>query len=312
MFKVFTIEDSKRKSSRSKADLFEVLVAIELSQHYGLNTKSLEKEKNKLEQEISKFRNGERRTEEQYKRTKILIPFLIKKLDTEVIPSYGKPSEIKWIGRRWQEEATLSDIELIFKSDNSLGISLKSTRQGGGTQKNLGYDKLHQLIGIDINRELNEMWSRIRKDINKGGGELSKMSQKSQQQIKDAKYKFPAIQKIGKKHGLPIQKLAVEQSVALFNQLSRESKLRFLEEIFGSESTKPLLNVLVEGETPKLYWNEDSQVFIKGEIFAEKLKDKSYQIVASGKPIVRLQASFTNGIGISAFCERAFLIVKTR
>lgn len=310
MFKVFTIEDSKRKSSRSKADLFEVLVAIELSQYYGLNTKSLEKEKNKLEQEISKFRDGKRRVEEQYERTKILIPFLIKKLDTEIISDYGKPSEIRWIGRRWQEEATLSDIDLIFNSGFSMGISLKSTRHGSGTQKNIGYGKLKQLLGLNINKELVEMWENIRADLLSEGGQLVKLATKSQSEIKDAKYKFPAIQKIGKKHGLLIQELAVEQSVALFNQLPRGRKLTFLEEIFGSESTKSLLNILVEGETPKLYWNKASQVFIKGDIFAEKLKDKSYQIVASGKPIVRLQASFTNGIGISAFCERVFLIVK--
>ncbi len=307
MFNILTVEDSKRKSSRSKADLFEVLVAIELSQHFGLSTESLEKERVKLEYGISKFRNGERRTEEQYKRTKILVPSLIKKLSTEVVPTYGKLSEVRWIGRRWQEEGTLSDIELTFKSENSIGVSLKSTRQGRGTQKNIGYDKLKQLLGINVDKELNDMWSKIREDISKKNDELSKIAQKPRHQIKGAKYKFPIIQEIGKKRGLPIQKLVVEQSVTLFNKLPKERKLRFLEEIFGAGSTEPLLNALVEGETPKLYWNETANNFIKGEVFAEKLKDKSYRIVVNGKPIVRLQASFTNGIGLSAFCERAFL-----
>lgn len=308
MYKIITIEDSKRKSSRSKADLFEVLVAIELSRYYGLNAESLEKEKNKLEHEISKFSNGSRRTEEQYKRAMILVPSLIEKLNKEVVSTYGKPFEIKWIGRRWQEEETLSDIELVFKSGNSIGISLKSTRQGRGTQKNIGYDKLNQLLGIDIDRELNEMWSKIRKDIDKKGGELSKIAQKSQKEIKDAKYKYPAVQEIGKKHGFPIQKSAVDQSIVLFNKLPRKLKLIFLEEIFGVESTKQLLNALVEGEVPKLYWNETAQNLIEGDLLAKKLKDKSYCITANGKPIVRLQASFTNGIGLSAFCERAFLV----
>jgi hypothetical protein len=308
MFNVLTIEDSKRKSSRSKADLFEVLVVIELSQYYGFNTDGFKKEKDKLEHEISKFRNGNRRTEEQYKRAKILIPPLIKKLDTEVVPIYGRPSEIKWIGRRWQEEATLSDIEIDFKSNNSIGISLKSTRQGKGTQKNIGYDKLNQLLGVDLDRELNEMWSRIREDLSKKGSELSQIAQKAQKAIKDAKYKYPVIQKIGKEYGFTIQKLAVDQSIILFNRLPKKRKLIFLEEIFGIESTKQLLNVLVEGEIPKLYWNETAQNLIKGNLLAKKLKDKSYCITANGKPIVRLQASFTNGIGLSAFCERAFLL----
>jgi len=30
--------------------------------------------------------------------------------------------------------------------------------------------------------------------------------------------------------------------------------------------------------------------------------------LADKKPLIRLQASFTNGIGLSAFCERAFLL----
>lgn len=308
MPKVLTIEDSKRKSSRSKADLFEVLIAMELSQCYDLNVDSLKKEKNKLEHKISKFKNGERRTEEQYKRVKILIPLLIKKLDTEVVPTYGKPSDIEWIGRKWQEEETLSDVELTFETGGSIGISLKSTRRGKGTQKNIGYDKLNCLLGINIDEELDEMWDRIRKDISKIGGDLSEIAKKSRRQIKNAKYDFPIIQKIGKKHGFSIQKLAVKQSVSLFNKLSKKRKLRFLEEIFGEGSTKPLLNILVEGEVPKLYWNETVNSLTKGDIFAEKLKDKSYHIVVNGKPILRLQASFTNGIGLSAFCERAFLM----
>lgn len=308
MFRILTIEDSKRKSSRSKADLFEVLIAIELTKYYGLGVDSLKREKNKLEHEISKFRNGDRRTEEQYKRAYVLTPCLIKKLDTEVMPTYGKPKEIRWIGRRWQEEETLSDIDIIFKSVDSIGISLKSTRRGKGTQKNMGYLKLKQLLGININSELDEMWSTIRKDISEKGGELSKIAQRSRKEIKDAKYKYSVIQEIGNKNGLSIQKLAVNQSVALFNKLSRERKLIFLEEIFGTGSVKRLLNALVEDMIPKLYWNETSQDFLKGNLLAERLKDKSYYISANGKPIVRVQASFTNGIGLSAFCERAFLI----
>lgn len=308
MSRVLTIEDSKRKSSRSKADLFEVLIAIELTKYYGLDTNSLKRENNKLEQEISKFVNGERRTEEQYKRARILIPCLIKKLDTEIVPIYGKPSEIKWIGRKWQKEETTSDIDIVFKSGDSIGISLKSTRHGKGTQKNIGYAKLRQLLGIDINRELNEMWNMIRKDISERGGNLLKIAQKSHSEIKEAKYKYPAIQEIGNKRGLLIQKLAVDQSVILFNKLSKKHKLIFLEGIFETGTIKQLLNALVEDEIPKLYWNEIAQDFLRGNLLAEKLTDKSYHIVANGRPILRLQASFTNGIGLSAFCERAFLI----
>jgi len=309
MLRALTIEDSKRKSSRSKADLFEVLVAIGLGRHYNLDIRSLEKEKDRLEDKIYEFKNGDRRTEEQYRRARILIPLLVKKLDKEIVSMYGKPSVVRWIGRRWQTENTLADIELIFKPKKaSVGISLKSTRQGQGTQKNLGYKTLNKLLGLNLTSELDEMWSKIREDLKKRGSELSEISQRSQRDIKDAKYKYPVIQEIGKRYGLPVQKLAVERSVMLFNKLSEKNRLKFLEEIFGIGSTNPLLNVLVTGETVKLHWDEISRDLAKGNIFAEKLGDKSYHIIVDGKPIVRLQASFTNGIGLSAFCERAFII----
>lgn len=303
-----TVEDSKRKSSRSKADLFEVLVAIGLSNVYKLKKDKLEKAKQELENIISKFPNGEKRTEEQYKRADVLIPALVEKLNSDVIPTHGKIKAIDWIGRRWQEEETLSDLDLTFDSGFLMGVSLKSTRQGLGTQKNLGYEKLKQLLGLDIGKELREMWENIRRDISKAGGELAKISAKSQGEIKNAKYRFPVIQKIGKRYGTPVQELAVDKSVKLFNALPKNKRLAFLEEIFGIKSTKPLLNVLVEKDTPQLYWNETMRVLIEGELVAEKIKDKSYRILADKKPLVRLQASFTNGIGLSAFCERAFLL----
>lgn len=308
MYKIITVEDSKKKSSRSKADLFEVLVAIGLSDVYKLKKDKLEKIKQELESIISKFPNGEKRTEEQYKRASILIPALIEKLNSDIIPTHGGIKTINWIGRRWQEEETLSDLDLTFDSDFVMGVSLKSTRQGLGTQKNLGYEKLKQLLGLDIDKELKEVWANIRRDLSNAGGELAKISAKSQGEIKNAKYRFPVIQKIGKRYGTPVQELAIDKSVKLFNTLPKKKRLAFLEEIFGIKSTKPLLSVLVEKDTPQLYWNETMRSLIEGELVAEKIKDKSYRILADKKPLVRLQASFTNGIGLSAFCERAFLL----
>ncbi|KKT91501.1 MAG: hypothetical protein UW92_C0011G0003 [Candidatus Jorgensenbacteria bacterium GW2011_GWA2_45_13] len=305
---ILTIEDSKKKSSRSKADLFEVLIAIELSKYYGLDIYGLMKEKEKLEAEISKFINGERRTTEQYNRVVLLTPILIKKINSELCAQYGKPVKIDWMGRRWQREATLSDVVIYFNAGEVMGISLKSTRQGKGTQKNIGYRKLKKLLGLDIDIELNEMWNNIRRDLTKINSKLKEVSMKSKSMIKSAKYKYPVIQRLGNMHGLPVQTIAVEKSTNLFNQLIREAKLVFIKEILGSTPDHRLLNVLVEGEIVKLYWNETLDDLISGDLLAQKSRDKSYIITANGKPIVRLQASFTNGIGLSAFCERAFLL----
>ena len=48
------------------------------------------------------------------------------------------------------EEETLSDLDLTFDSDFVMGVSLKSTRQGLGTQKNLDYEKLKKILGLGI------------------------------------------------------------------------------------------------------------------------------------------------------------------
>ena len=308
MYKIITVEDSKRKSSRSKADLFEVLVAIGLSDVYELKKDKLKKIRQELESKISKFPNGEKRTEEQYKRASILTPALVEKLKSDIIPTHGKIKAIDWIGRRWQEEETLSDLDLTFDSGFSIGISLKSTRQGLGTQKNFGYEKLKQLLGLNIDKELIEMWKSIRQELSNSRGELAEISSKTQGEIKNAKYRFPIIQKIGKRYGTPVQELAIDKSVVLFNALSKNKKLMFLEEIFGVKSAKLLLNASIEKDSPQLYWNETMKGLIEGELTAEKIKDKSYRVLSGKKPIVRLQASFTNGIGLSAFCERAFLL----
>lgn len=308
MHKIITVEDSMRKSSRSKADLFEILVAIGLCDVYKLKKDNLLRLRHELESKISKFSNGETRTEEQYKRSGILTPALVEKLESDIIPTHGNVISIDWIGRRWQEEETLSDLYLTFDSGFSMGIALKSTRQGLGTQKNLGYEKLKKLLGLNIDKELTEMWGKIRQDLSNSKGELSKISTKSQSEIKNAKYRFSIIQKIGKIHGILVQELAVDKSVKLFNASPKSKRLIFLEEIFGIKSAKPVLNALAERDSPQLYWNETIKGLIEGELTAEKIKEKSYRILADKKPIVRLQASFTNGIGLSAFCQRAFLV----
>lgn len=308
MFKTNAFENSKRKSSRSKADLFEVLVAIGLNDVYKLKKDKLERDKRQLESIISKFANGERRTVEQYQRAGILVPALVEKLKADVIPTQGNIRTIDWVGRNWREEETLSDLDLTLDSGSLMGISLKSTRRGLGTQKNLGYDKLKQHLGLNIDKELRNMWKKVRRDLYEAGGKLAKISTKSQDEIKNTKYRFPIIKKIGKRYGTPVQVLAIDKSVELFNTLPKEKKLAFLEEILGIKSTKPVLNALVVSDTPKLYWNKIMRDLVAGELIAKKIRSKSYGILADEKPIVRLQASFTNGIGLSAFCERAFLL----
>lgn len=310
MTNLLSLEESRKKSSRSKADMFEVLLALRLSDHYGLETTLLKKELAVLEAELARFLNGERRVSEQQQRLNILLPILVKELDDALVPESGKPVEIKWVGREWQARRTLSDINIKFSSGYRLGISVKSTRSGKGTQKNLGTRSLRELLGLDLTGEVKDMWQRVSVALSRRGGKLAELSKEGATVIRKSKYQFPIIQEIGKRCGYPVQKIGIEKSVKLFNNLTPKRKLDFVEHILGIEESIPLLNAGVVGEQPYLYWNEDFNKLLTGTLAAKMERGvKGYYITVDGTPILRIQANFTNGIGLSAFCERAFLTI---
>ncbi len=297
---------SRQKSSRSKADLFELLLAVELNQYYKLPYLDLEIEMKKLISKIMDFKDGFVRIEEQKNRVKFLLPFLVKELDKLIITD-GKPIEVRWIGRKWQTNKTLSDINIKFFSGKNIGISTKSTRSGKGTQKNIGLKELKRFLGLDIDKELIKMKNDIILELADKNKELKEISKRGIFFIKKNKYKYSIIQTVGKKYGIPLQQLAVKESVKKFNGLSLNKKKDFLEFIFGIKDSELLLNVLVSGKHVEIYWNKSLDELVSSNLMAVSEGDKGYQIVSDGKKIVRIQVNFTNGIGISAFCERAFL-----
>ncbi len=291
--------------------MFEVLLALRLKNYYGMEASLLEKELANLETELSRFLNGDRRNSEQGQRADLLFPLLIQKIDNELVPKLGKPIDIQWVGRAWQARKSLSDIDIEFESGSVVGISVKSTRTGSGTQKNLGTRSLKEFLDLDLTKETEVMWKRIRDDLKQRGGELKDLSQEGKTTIRESKYKYPIIQEIGKKYGYSVQQLAVEESVKLFNNLSPEKKLKFVEHILGIEESKPLLNAGVRGAKPYLYWNKRFNELLTGTLEAKVERGgKCYYITVGNTPVLRIQANFTNGIGLSAFCERAFLIVE--
>lgn len=309
MTNILTLQDSKKKSSRFKADLFEVLLAIGLCKYYGLNTDLLEKERVSLDVELSKYLNGNKRSDEQRLRRDILLPMLILEIDKNLVPKFGKPFDIQWVGREWQVRKSISDIDIKFKSNITTGIALKSTRTGMGTQKNLGTESLKRFLDFNLTMEIKNMWQMIRADLVKREEILKKLSKESKTVMRKNKYRYPIIQEIGKKYGGSVQRKGVEKSVKCFNKLSKNRKLNFIEYILGIGESKFLLNARVTGTTPHLYWNESFNKLLRGKLAAKMEKDgKGYHITVDEEPILRIQANFTNGIGLSPFCERVFLV----
>ena len=298
-------KDWLKKSSRSKADLFEVLVADHLARAFKIK-KDFKKEINDLTGIVKKFENGQFRAGEEETRAEQTAIKLIRFLKEEGINDIKK---VEWVERYHQTKGTLSDVDLILRNNETIGISLKSTRVGLGTQKNLGYRSLKKYLGLDIDKDLKEMWEKIRQDLRQRGGYLASISGDPKTAIKRKKRTHPVIEKIGKKYGYPTQVSSVKRSIKNFNNLGQKEKSNFVKLIFGlEENDKRLLNAVAQRDKISIYWNEVYNSIVSGKgLQARKLKNVSYGIYSSDKLILRLQASFTNGIGISAYCQRAFL-----
>jgi len=298
-------KDWLKKSSRSKADLFEVLIADYLAKAFKIK-KDFKKEINNLTNLLKKFENGQLRTEEEQIRAKQTAIELIKFLKRENV---NNVKDVEWVGRQYQTQKTLSDVDLILTNSDVIGVSLKSTRIGLGTQKNLGYRALREHLSLNIDKEIEKMWEKIRLNLGKKSGKLKLLANAARGIIKNKKRKYSVIKKIGKKYGHSVQVKSVKQSIKNFNNLGQEEKSAFVKLIFGLEEDKRrLLNTVTQKNKTSIYWNEVYNSIISGKgLLARKLKNVSYGIYSNNKLILRLQASFTNGIGISAYCQRAFL-----
>lgn len=294
------------KSSRSKADYFEVLVADKLARHYKVG-KNFQREVAELEEGIKvAFVDGEYRILEQRRRatdtSEKLIDFLMRE-------GIIKIKDVEWVGRYHQTKHTLSDVDLILDNDEKIGISLKSVGSGLGTQKNLGYDSLASYLSLNIDEDLANMWNNIRRDLKKSASiEIRALAEKSKATIYRHKRDYPVIKESGRRWGYIVQVESVKQSVENFNKLTANKRSEFLKAIFGTKDTRRLLNVIAQPEEVKIYWNKIYDSIISGEgCEARKITDIGYGIYINNKRILTIQTCFTNGVGISPYCQRAFL-----
>jgi len=125
------------KSSRAKADLFELLVCQGLINYFHL-PKNYVKEIKALRKTLSDFPDGKLRIKDQEEKAKRLLPHIGKLLKRKS-KTQGQIKDVLWIGRVFRVNKTLADVKVIFGNNESVGISLKSVGVGTGTQKNIGY-----------------------------------------------------------------------------------------------------------------------------------------------------------------------------
>jgi len=294
------------KSNRSKADYFEALIADKLAKHYKIG-ENFQCEVTELEEEIAlAFIDGEYRIFEQKGRAKNTSEKLINFLMGEGIT---KIKDVEWIGRYHQTKHTLSDVDLILGNNKKIGVSLKTVGSGLGTQKNLGYDSMTTYLSLNIDKDLANMWDNIRMDLKKSTNpKIKELAEKPKTTIYRHKRDYSIIKEIGRRWGHIVQVESVKQSVENFNKLTADKRSEFLRVIFGTKDTRRLLNVIALPEEVKIYWNKIYDSIISGEgCEARKLTDVGYGIYLNNKRILTIQTCFTNGVGISPYCQRAFL-----
>jgi len=173
----------------------------------------------------------------------------------------------------------------------------------------MGYRSVKKYIGLNIDSELSDMWVNVRRSMKQSGNaKIEALATATKTAIKKGKDSYSIIADIGHKHGYPVQVESVAQSIDKFNSMTDEQKKEFVAYIFGLKDPRRLLNVIVAGEEMDIHWNSVHKALLsRTGLHAKRIEDVSYGLYLGNNFVVRIQACFTNVIGISAYCQRAFL-----
>jgi len=249
--------------------------------------------------------NGEKRLKLQNDNFIKIQPEIKKILDNE-IGQKGKIINVIWTGRHFVVEQSTSDVDAEHSSKKKTRFSIKSIEKSGtGTLKNLGLSKLEKWFSFSFKDQNDKMWWDLKNYINKTikkntskRGELKKIAQKNKKILEWAK-------KSGKIFQIRLNDICLER----FNNLSSKQKRDFLNFITDCYDEN-LYVIIVNNSGVGIYKPVDKQTKLRDRITAKKENgsDVGYTIYINKIPTYRIQTNNTNGIGISAFCQRIFLI----
>jgi succinate dehydrogenase flavin-adding protein (antitoxin of CptAB toxin-antitoxin module) len=289
------MENRKVKSNRAQADYFELLVAQYICHLYNINFNYSENLA-LLSNKILELPNGNERLKLQNNNLLKLAKELKDILDFE-ISRKGKIIKVIWTGRQLILKTT-SDVDVKHINHQFTRFSIKSIAQSGtGTIKNLGMRSLKKYLGINFESEYNEMWYKLREYTGKfqmSQDELKKEILKDERLLKWATNN-------GQEYQIKLNKLCLEA----FNNLSMEDKTKFLNFILDAED-KNLYVIIVNSKGVIVYKPVEKEIKFVRQIEAKKDSGVGYTIYINNIPTYRIQTNATNGIGISAFCQRVF------
>jgi succinate dehydrogenase flavin-adding protein (antitoxin of CptAB toxin-antitoxin module) len=293
------MKNRKVKSNRAQADYFELLVCQYICHLYNI-TFSYSRDLAELSNKILSLPSGTARLKLQNDNFIKIQPKIKEILDYE-IGQKGKVINVIWVGRNLLIETT-SDVDAEHISRQKTRFSIKSiANTGTGTLKNLGARQIKKYLGIDFSNDYKQMWEELRKylsDPTSSQDQIKKRVQKNQKLLKWATEN-------GKKYQIVLNELCFNS----FNSLPLNQKINFLN--FITDCDDDDLYVIIVNSTDVIIYKpvEKNLKLIKNiEARKDKMTDVGYTIFVDDKPTYRVQTNNTNGIGISAFCQRIFWV----
>jgi succinate dehydrogenase flavin-adding protein (antitoxin of CptAB toxin-antitoxin module) len=295
---------NKEKSNRAQADYFELLVCQYICQLYKVPFNYVE-DFPKLSNKVLSLNNGKERLELQNNNFIKIQPEIKRILDDE-INQKGKIIGVVWTGRHFVVEQSTSDVDAEHVSKKKTKFSIKSiAKTGTGTLKNLGLSKLEEWFDFSFKNQTDEMFLELQNYIYKitgkdtaKRGELKKLAQKNKKTLEWAK-------RNGKKYQILLNNLCLNN----FNKLASKQKRKFLNFITDCYD-EDLYVIIVNDSGVVIYKPIEKQTKLRDRIVAKNANgsDVGYTIYINKIPTYRVQTNNTNGIGISAFCQRIFLV----
>jgi len=293
------MKNRKVKSNRAQADYFELLVCQYICHLYKV-TFSYSEDLAKLSNKILVLPDGKERLKLQNDNFIKIQPKIKEILDYE-IGQKGKVVRVIWVGRNLLIETT-SDVDAEHINKQKTRFSIKSiANTGTGTLKNLGARQIKKFLGVDFFKQYEEMWQKLRNYLNDLETPQEKLKKKVQRNQKLLKWATEN----GRKYQIELNKLCFNA----FNSLSTKKKIDFLNFITDCNDDD-LYVIIVNSVDVIIYKPVEKKLKIIKSIGAkkDKLTDVGYAIYVDGKPTYRVQTNYTNGIGISAYCQRIFWI----
>ena len=293
------MKNRKVKSNRAQADYFELLVCQYICHLYKV-TFSYSEDLAKLSNKILVLPDGKERLKLQNDNFIKIQPKIKEILDYE-IGQKGKVVRVIWVGRNLLIETT-SDVDAEHINKQRTRFSIKSiANTGTGTLKNLGARQINKFLGVDFSQQYEEMWQKLRNYLNDPETPQEKLKKKVQRNQKLLKWATEN----GRKYQIELNELCFNA----FNLLSTKKKIDFLN--FITDCNDDDLYVIIVNSVDVIIYKpiEKKLKIIKSiEAKKDKLTDVGYAIYIDGKPTYRVQTNNTNGIGISAYCQRIFWI----